>query len=187
MDAELPRLIEEARAVAAEVETSFGKLSVEQLNWKPSDSEWSVAQCFEHLIASNAGYIPLVQKIVRNEHRPSIKERLPLLPRFFGPMVLSVVQPQSKRKFKAGPGFEPSRSEIGSDIIPRFQRQQQEMIDHMNLTKDVNLRRTIVTSPVASFVTYSLLNAFKIVVAHEQRHLLQAKRVTERQGFPSAA
>lgn len=186
MNTELPGLINDARAVTAEAESRFGHLSTEQLNWRPSDTEWSVAQCLEHLILSHAGYIPIVDRIARGEHRPSLKERLPLLPRLFGSIVLRAVQPQTKQKIKARPNFQPSRSEIGPDIVSRFKTQQQQLIDHMNHTKDVDLNNTIITSPVLSIATYSLLNAYRIIVAHGQRHLAQAKRVTEREGFPGS-
>jgi hypothetical protein len=97
---QLPGLIDEARAVAAEAQETFGHLSAEQVNWKPHAGEWSVAQCFEHLIAINSAYFPLIRKIARGEHRPSLRERLPLLPRLFGSMVLKAVQPGAPRKFK---------------------------------------------------------------------------------------
>jgi len=48
----------------------------------------------------------------------------------------------------------------------------------------LDLRKVIITSPVASFATYSLLDAYKILVAHERRHMTQAKRVMETDGFP---
>jgi hypothetical protein len=184
MNPELTALIDNARAVTAEVESRFSNLSTEQLNWKPNESEWSVAQCLEHLIVSNAGYFPIVERITRGEHRPSLKERLPLLPRLFGAVVLRAVQPQTKQKLKARINFQPSRSEIGPDIVTKFQGQQQELIDHMNRTKDLDLKDTIITSPVLSIATYSLLDAYRIIVAHEQRHLAQARRVTERADFP---
>lgn len=184
MDPELPRLVDEARTIATEAQREFGQLTAQQLNWKPTASEWSVAQCLDHLIVSNSGYFPIAANVARGAYRTSLKERLPLLPRLFGALVLRAVQPESQRKFKASPNFQPSRSDIGSDIVGRFVSQQHELIDHINLTKDVDLRKTIITSPVASFVTYSLLDGYKIVVAHEKRHLAQARRVTQREGFP---
>jgi hypothetical protein len=42
----------------------------------------------------------------------------------------------------------------------------------------------IVASPIAGFVTYNMLDACRIVVAHERRHFEQARRVTEAEGFP---
>jgi hypothetical protein len=43
---------------------------------------------------------------------------------------------------------------------------------------------TIITSPFASVVVYSLLDAFRLIVAHERRHFAQAQRVMETAGFP---
>lgn len=185
MNDDVPQLIGQLKRVSEEATDSFSSLTPEQLNWKPSANEWSIAQCFEHLIVSNAGYIPLIEKVVRGEHKPSLKERVPVLPRFFGSMVLKAVQPQGQRKYKAGRGFQPSTSSIGSDIITRFTTQQAQLAERMQSTTDLDLRNIIVTSPVASFVTYSLLDAYRIVVAHEQRHLAQAKRVTARDAFPA--
>ena len=185
VNAELSQLIDGLNRVSEEANDSFSSLTPEQLNWKPATNEWSIAQCFEHLIVSNAGYLPLIERIARGDHKPSMKERVPGLPRFFGTMVLRAVQPQGQRKYKAGAGFQPSTSSIDSDIITRFTTQQAQLAERMQSTADLDLRSIIVTSPVASLVTYSLLDAYRIVVAHEQRHLGQAKRVTTSAGFPT--
>jgi hypothetical protein len=37
--------------------------------------------------------------------------------------------------------------------------------------------QTIITSPLAGFVTYSLDDCLTILVVHERQHILQAKRV----------
>lgn len=134
MNQQLSKLIDEAHAISAEVQTVFGNLKEEQLNWKPSPDEWSVAQCFDHLIVTNTGYLPLIKKIAGGQHKPSLKERLPLLPRAFGSIVLNAVQPQAQRKFKAVPKFQPSSSAIQSDILARFTTHQEDVVKHMRMT-----------------------------------------------------
>jgi hypothetical protein len=184
MNDELPALITEAQAIATDVRNTFGHLNATQLNWKPSAEQWSVAQCFAHLIAINSGYFPIIERVVRGEHKPSLHERLPLLPRLFGSLVLSAVKPEASRKLKANARFEPSASAIDADIIAKFEAHQRAVVDHMRMTEGVDLRRLIITSPVASIATYSLLDAYRILVAHERRHMAQAGRVMESSGFP---
>ena len=184
MNEEVPKLIDETHAIAKDAQKIFGHLSKDQLNWKPNPDQWSVAQCFEHLIVINSSYFPRMEKIANGEYKPSLQERLPLLPRFFGSMILKVVQTQAKRKFKADPRFQPANSAIGGDIIAKFKAHQEDVIDYMKKTKRLNLKKVIITSPVASFATYSLLDAYKILVAHERRHMAQASRVMEANGFP---
>jgi hypothetical protein len=47
-----------------------------------------------------------------------------------------------------------------------------------------DLSAVTITSAVAPIAFYSVLDAFKILVAHERRHLLQAERVVNADGFP---
>ena len=184
MNEELSGLIEEAQAIAREAQDVFGDLDSEQLNWKPSAEQWSVAQCFDHLIVTSTPYFPLIKKIAGGQYKASFKERLPLLPRAFGSIVLNAVQPEAQRKFKAVPKFRPSNSAIQGDIIPKFQTHQEDLVKHMKMTEGLDLRKTIITSPVMSVMTYSLWDAYKIIVAHERRHMAQAKRVMKTPGFP---
>lgn len=40
------------------------------------------------------------------------------------------------------------------------------------------------SSPVLGVITYSLMDASRIIVVHEQNHFAQARRVMESPGFP---
>jgi hypothetical protein len=39
-------------------------------------------------------------------------------------------------------------------------------------------------SPFVAFITYSVLDGCRLLVAHERRHFEQARRVTREPGFP---
>jgi hypothetical protein len=184
MNEELPKLINEANAITDDVQKSFGHLNSQQLNWKPSANQWSVAQCLDHLIVINSTYFPIIEKIARDGYKPTLQQRVPVLPRLFGSLVLTAVSPEGKRKYKTARHVEPSSSAIPADIVDKFRAHQQELIRHMKLTENLDLSNTIITSPVASFAAYSMLYAYRIVVAHERRHLLQAQRVMDATGFP---
>jgi hypothetical protein len=52
-------------------------------------------------------------------------------------------------------------------------------------TSHLDLERIVITSPALSIVTYSLMDAYRVIVVHEKRHVLQAKRVMEEPAFPA--
>jgi hypothetical protein len=54
----------------------------------------------------------------------------------------------------------------------------------MDASRDLDLERITITSPVHAVVTYSLQDACRIIVVHEQNHFVQATRVMESPGFP---
>ena len=55
----------------------------------------------------------------------------------------------------------------------------------MKATEDLDVEKIIISSPVTKLVTYSLMDAYRIIITHEQRHLLQAKKVSKTDGFPN--
>jgi len=56
----------------------------------------------------------------------------------------------------------------------------------MKATEHLDLEKIVITSPVAGVVVYSLMDAYRLIVVHEQRHFQQAKRVTEEPSFPAS-
>ena len=181
---ELSELVGQLEAIAADARAAFGGLDGRQLNWKPSAESWSVGQCFDHLLKTNAGFCSTLERIGRGAHKSSVWEKWSPLSGFFGRMVLRAVDPGSRRKFKAAAKTRPSSSNVEADVIGRFAEQQTRLAELMRATDKIDLNKTIVTSPVASFVTYSLLDAYRVVVTHDRRHFEQARRVTEAEGFP---
>lgn len=186
MNDSLPGLVAEAESIAVDAQRTFGGLTAAQLNWKPSADAWSVAQCFDHLIRINSTYFPTLRVIQESGYTPGWRDRLPFLLRVIGILVLKAVEPGAPRKLKAAAHVTPATSAIDDRIVPRFVAHQQEVIRHMKHTGERgDLGRMIIVSPVASAAFYSVLDAFRIVVAHERRHIEQAARVTRASGFPA--
>lgn len=182
---DLSDLILRANKVTDETLTIFGKLAPQQLNWKPDINQWSIAQCFEHLRTANEAYFPILKKVLNGEKKNTFWESMPLLPMFFGKMLIKSVAPESKSKLKAPKVFYPSNSNIEGDIIHRFVEQQNQMVKCIKATESLDLDKIIITSPVTNLITYSLMDAYRVIVNHEERHFLQAKRVFHSNGFPT--
>jgi DinB superfamily len=187
MNESVPDLVADAESIALEAQRTFGSLSPAQLNWKPGADAWSVAQCFDHLIRINSTYFPALRRIQEKGYTPGWRDRVPFLSRLIGSLVLKAVEPGAPRKFKAAAHVTPASSAIDGQIIERFVTHQQEVIRHMKQTAERgDLGGMIIVSPVASAAFYSVLDAFRIVVAHERRHMEQAGRVRRTVGFPAA-
>jgi hypothetical protein len=141
-------LIAELATITARARHSFGGLSAVQLNWKPDRTEWSIAQCLEHMVLINAPYLPILETVVRGHHVPKLRERLPILPRLFGRLMLRLVQPDSRRKITTKPRFEPSHSAIAATVVDRFAASQEELSRVMAAAATRDLDAIVITSPV---------------------------------------
>lgn len=181
---DLPALISEANSIASNAKLSFGNLTPSQLNWKPGADRWSVAQCFEHLLNSHKGYLPIVDSVLAGK-KPTLLERVPVFPGILGKLLIKQLDPTTTRKLRSPKNFEPAQSVISASVIDDFVDQQNTIVQKMKSTEHLDLEKIVITSPAVSAVTYSLMDAYRVIVVHGARHFQQAKRVTEESGFPA--
>jgi hypothetical protein len=182
---ELSVLLGELAAIGREAREVFGHLSAVQLNWKPSAEQWSVGQCFDHLIVTNRCFFPDMEKVASGMYKGSLWARVSPLSGFFGRYILNALDPAKGKKIRAPRAFLPAESDVDADVIGRFVENLSEVATRMRATRSVDLRRTVITSPASALVTYSLLDAYRIFVAHGRGHFEQARRVTQSAGFPN--
>ena len=172
--------------LAADARERFAGFSAEQINWKPAEKSWSVGQCFGHLITTHSLYFPLLQQLGKGGTRASFWERHSPFSGFFGKFLIKSMHPDNQKKMKTSAKAQPSASDIDSRIVDHFCEHQAQLIDHLRrIPAEMDPAKTIITSPLLGFVTYSLDDCLTIFVVHGQRHLGQARRVTETAGFPA--
>lgn len=180
----LAEILNETDAIIADVQSAFGQLNAEQLNWKPNAEAWSVAQCLDHLIVINGPMLAPFDQLVSGTKPTRFMERLPFWPGMWGGVMIKMLQPEATKKLKSPPTVVPSSSKLDPSIINRFVTHQQELKQKLRAVENLNPEKVIMTSPFAGFITYSLLDAARIVIVHERRHFEQAKRVMATEGFP---
>ena len=122
MKTDISAVSSDLELVAETARQNFGSLSVQQLNWKPAEKSWSVAQCFDHLITTHSLYFSEFQRLAAGDRQSSFIERVSPFSGFFGRLLIKNLDPTNLKKIKATPAVEPSTSEIGGDIIYRFCR-----------------------------------------------------------------
>lgn len=179
------QLISELENIAANAQNAFGDLSPKQINWKPSAESWSVGQCFEHLIKINSAFFSEIESIIKVEKKQRFWENYSPFSGFFGNLLFKSVSPEAKRKLKAPKVASPAASNISATIIADFVKHQAELTDKIRRTENLDTKKIIITSPFIKAVTYSLFDAYRIIVTHEKRHFQQAERVVQAAGFPA--
>lgn len=166
----------------AQVELSA--LNSSQLNWKSADKKWSIAQCLDHLIVSNEKYFALLDKLATGTYSMTFWEKYNPLSGYTGRKMAESLGPKGIKPFVSPKIFEPGRSTIRTTIVNDFIQHQEKFISKILLLRDLNTDLLVVTSPVAPLITYKLKDCIEILVGHEERHLLQAKRVMQLAEFP---
>lgn len=181
----LDEIVAEFAAIARDARTTFGGLDARQLNWRPDDKRWSVAQCFDHLLTSDEMVMQAADRALQRASPRSIWQRLPMVPALNGRLLIGAVSPQGKRKLPAPSVARPSTSHIDPAIVDRFIAWQDSAAARVRGVTADDAARTNMISPFVSFVAYSVLDGYRVIAAHQRRHFAQAQRVIDAPGFPA--
>ncbi len=173
----LTEILNEGKSISIVVKQKFGNLSSEVLNTKPSPDSWSVGQCLDHLIVLNSSYFEVLTQIESSTYKPSLWASLNPFSKMIGKMLLNALNPENKTKTKTQPVWEPAQSKIPEDIVSRFLSNHEVLMQKLGKLTQVNLGKTMITSPAAGFISYPLSSLCKILIVHEKRHILQAENV----------
>jgi hypothetical protein len=174
----------ELQAIGAEADTVFGRLDAGQLNWKPEASRWSVAQCLEHLLTANGQMVEMADRALDAKRGRTLWQRLPVWPGLLGRMLIRTQSPDATRRFKAPGKAQPAASAIDAAVVGRFLDQQRDLVAKLDAVAGRDLSGVVMASPFLGVVTYSVLDGWRLIVAHERRHVQQARRVMGTPGFP---
>lgn len=158
----------------------FLDLSYNQLNWRPSEKQWSVGECFEHLIRTNKEYIPEYRKYSPSDYEYKHRE---FKHSFIGKLLCNSVKPENKRRTKTKAAFDPAGSDIKESVVKDFLHQSNEIVELISKIEISRLKVTI-RSPFSRYIRYSIGDSLMIMGYHNLRHLQQAKRLTQSKEFP---
>ena len=174
----------QVNALAREADAHFGALDGRQLNWRADEGRWSVAQCFAHLVKANQLMFDAMDRALSAAHPPTAWQRMPILPMLFGRLLIRSQAPSTRRKYSAPRTARPATSTIEPVIIDQFVEQHRSAARRLDTVDEARARRTIMVSPFIRVVTYSVLDGWRLIVAHDWRHIEQARRVMLAPGFP---
>ena len=153
----------ELEKIAENTRKTFGSLSAEQINWKPSETGWSIGQCFEHLIKTNELFYGKLDEIADGKQKNSFLENYSPLSGIFANLLIGSLKKDS-RKFKApSPKIVPP-SEIDANIIEIFAAHQSELISKIKQIEAADWNKIKITSPFMKLMTYRLADGFRVII-----------------------
>ena len=171
--------IREFETLSGRYAAEFSEMSAEAMDAKPGKDVWSVNECLDHVVQVNRSYFERFGAIAEGRARSNPWASIPFLPGMYGKMVLKSVLPTATRKSRTFPVWYPLKSQYGRNLASEVGEANRALTAHLKALAGKDPDRTLITSPAAGFVVYSLRHCLSILVAHQERHFLQAKRVKD--------
>lgn len=147
------------------------------LDKRPSASGWSALEAIHHLNLYGNYYLPEIEKaILSGGSKPEEVFRSGLLGNYFAKMMLPG---EKMRKMKTQKNKDPLGMQLDPELIDRFILQQKKMLDLLKRSSAVSLNRIKIPLSIGRFVKLRLGDIFRVVIYHNQRHMLQAKNAVK--------
>lgn len=198
MNADIESLLDQVLSIVQDAPGIVAGLSDERFYQKPAPGQWSIGECFEHLNLTARQFERPILQAIETARRSGWLSNGPFSYRLIERWFIRNMEPPPKRRLRARPGFRPeealgsSQLDGGKDgsvdssrLVPRpstavmeeFYRWQDRLRELIREADGVDLRKTRLRSPVVPVFSYSLGTCFTSILAHERRHLWQARQV----------
>ena len=170
------------------IKKKFSGYSEQQLNWKPNPGTWSCLEIFAHLNAYSNFYHPAFHKkiaITRFRTPSTVFTSSPLGRSAWQTMKLGK-EKNVKRRFNSPKDYNPSihPNLVKETTLADFVHQQKELLNILEASVAVNLRKVKVPISISKMVRLRLGDALLFAAYHNERHMQQAINLTKLPQFP---
>ena len=153
-------------------------LSDEQLNFRSDEESWSVAECVEHIAASEQSFFDLVEMTLKTDPDPSLRSEVKLSDQ----EVIGIME-NREQKVKTRPDLEPTDRYTGFDnSIDEFKSKRKSIIKYIKTTND-DLRNRYFEFPFGKVDSYQIL---LLISAHVTRHTKQIQEIIANSNYPNS-
>jgi hypothetical protein len=160
-------------------------LTPHQLNWKPSQHEWSVGQCLEHLCVASEVYIPEMSSALAGRPLAPAPE---ITPGWFGRwFIRNYIEPSSRSRRGRAPKKIVPAAHVDPSVLERFRSGNDTLRELVLHAGQYDVNRIRFRNPFIPLIHFTVGTGLEILVRHQRRHLLQAERISERPEFPGLA
>lgn len=167
IEAELNDATERARRLVEQVD---GR----RFTVRPDPSRWSAAECLAHLSISSEEMLPALREAIDKAPRGGRPHKVKM--DWLGAVMRWFLEPPVRSRVKANARFVPRAVRAKAETLAEFTAYQQKLIETLHDARGLDVAGIRVVSPFDRRVKYNLYSAFRIIAAHERRHLWQAER-----------
>ena len=147
---------------------------------KEAPEKWSAAQCLMHLNSYGDYYLPAIARSIDealSKQWVSTEDfKSSWLGNFFTGMMLPKDAAGTVKKMKAPKNHTPLANDNSDAAIATFIDQQEKMLQLLERARAINLRKAKTPISISRFIMLPVGDTFRFLIAHNYRHILQAKR-----------
>ncbi|MGB3777510.1 MAG: DinB family protein [Tunicatimonas sp.] len=153
---------------------------INALRHRPRPDAWSALDCVEHMNLFYDDYLPRMAAAVQ---RATSSSKLTYSPGFFGQKMIDSLRPQQgkrRMKIKTFKKMTPNTDNKPPEpVFAAFLQHHAHLEELLTQAASLNWNRVKVASAIGPVLRFKLGDCFRLLLAHTERHLLQAQEAME--------
>ena len=166
--------------ISRQAEALTAGLNEAQFNWRPVPDSWSIEECLSHLVMVGNVEVQALERAIERAKSRGITGEPPFHYGMLDRYIVALTEPPVRRRFSSPRRFQPLHGQPITGVVPSFLHLQSQFTRLTEASQGLHLSRVKVETPISRFVRMGLGMMFAQIVAHERRHLEQARLVREK-------
>jgi len=182
MHADIQSMLDQIEAIKTEGQAVTAGLTDDQLNWHPAEGSWSILDCLEHLNVAVTETLPAFDRSIADGRAKGQYSGGPFRYGWFARMIASSMEPPPRFRMRAPKLMRvaPATTRRSAEVLPEFVRVREQLAERVRQANGLDLAHVRLISPVNRLLRVPLGTYFNFILAHDRRHLWQARNVRTR-------
>lgn len=172
-------LIEGFESIIQDTKTLIDGLSKHQLNTPEAHDKWSMLQCIKHLSLSAIPYIKNVEQTLAKKSPSPHADTFSSSWRgdFFTRIISPGPDGEVRRPVQTFRSMNPIEMLDMDETLAEFVWLHSELIELIKVSSNYDITKIRVPTALGPIVTLRMGDAFRFLLGHAQRHMVQLKRI----------
>jgi hypothetical protein len=171
---QLASLLEQVQCATLQAKKLVLGRSVDDLTSRLESGSWSAVECLDHLARTTRSFLPSITKAVAAA--PKLTTNRPFRIGTIALLLIRNLEPPYRLRYKVLPQLVPQEKNFEA-AWSAFEESQSRLAESVLSATGHAIDKVKVHCPVNAHVTYNAYGAFRMLAAHQRRHLWQMERI----------
>ena len=171
---QLARVADQIRRITRDAEVQVLSRDKADLGIHLEPGSWCVAECLDHLTQTTRSFLPAISDAIAEAPKLTTNRRLRtgILPSLF----IRNLNPPYRIRFKVLPQLTPQNAD-SENAWTAFVESQSQLLEAVLSAAGLAIDKVRIKSPVYARISYNIYGAFRMLAAHQSRHLWQIEQI----------
>jgi DinB superfamily len=144
------------------------------LSFRLEPGSWCVAECLDHLTQTTRSFLPALSDAIAEAPKLTTNRtlRTGILPSLF----IRNLNPPYRIRFKVLPQLTPQNADAET-AWTAFVESQSQLLETVLSAAGLAIDKVRIKSPVYARISYNIYGAFRMLAAHQSRHIWQIEQI----------